>query len=525
MALPSLAFGIGLSGKPIDRAALNLRREEGAQRAKAKEADDKRKKLEPYQKLLMDVGGKAYLPFQRKLMQEKVAGAYEYLANNAENVDWSQLGGIMTDISQSAALYQNDYKTLKKAEVDPDNAYQAQAFKILSEIDNPEDIRSSFGNYAGLDNFGVNADNTVNFTKSPFTTVTDYTAGFVNKTGNKLFESITEGTLKDIYDRKVVTSVFKPEVYETVVQGIYKDPIQFRSSRNEYEAILRQQNQVPDFTTQEGVDKFNQELDQYIRETSKQTLDNYTKETLLNQGKGSTFNINIGGGDGAAVNTPFDTEVLVKVGGVDMGSDLKASFSFGDSGITIPPDSETFSTDGKRQKQLAKNIKYNKIGVANVLGGDFVVPETVVFVDNRNRRVEFKKGQRLEKGMIIPNALMEAAINNNVPVDAKMLAFGKDAGNKEVYTDATSIIQSQYSKAAANKQPAIVGIYDAQIDARDNIKQLQSKVKPKGNTPTPTPTPSGGKKQTQSTTPSGNTNSRIENNPSLQDLINKRKPQ
>jgi hypothetical protein len=50
MALPSLAFGIGLSGKPIDRAALNLRREEGAQRAKAKEADDKRKKLEPYQK-------------------------------------------------------------------------------------------------------------------------------------------------------------------------------------------------------------------------------------------------------------------------------------------------------------------------------------------------------------------------------------------------------------------------------------------------------------------------------------------
>ena len=101
--------------------------------------------------------------------------------------------------------------------------------------------------------------------------------------------------------------------------------------------------------------------------------------------------------------------------------------------------------------------------------------------------------------MIIPNALMEAAINNNVPVDAKMLAFGKDAGNKEVYTDATSIIQSQYSKAAANKQPAIVGIYDAQIEARDNIKQLQNNAKPKSNTPTPrnqtTPTPSGGKKQ------------------------------
>jgi hypothetical protein len=117
MALPSLAFGIGLSGKPIDRAALNLQREAGAQKAKAREVEDKRKQLEPYQKLLMDVGGKAYLPFQRKLMQEKVAGVYKYLADNAENVDWSQLGNIMTDISQSAAMYQDNYKTVSKRSV------------------------------------------------------------------------------------------------------------------------------------------------------------------------------------------------------------------------------------------------------------------------------------------------------------------------------------------------------------------------------------------------------------------------
>lgn len=496
MALPSLAFGIGLSGKPIDRAALNLRREEGAQRAKAKEADDKRKKLEPYQKLLMDVGGKAYLPFQRKLIQEKVASAYEYLANNAENVDWSQLGGIMTDISQSAALYQNDYKNVSKAQLDPKNSYQAPAFKILTELDNPEDINSALKNYAGMDNFGVNADNTVNFTPSPFTTVTDYTAGFVNKTGNKLFESITEGTLNDIYGGKVVTTVFTPEVYETVVQGIYKDPIQFRSSRNEYEAILRQQNQVPDLTTQKGVDQFNQGLDQYIRATSKQTLDNYTKDTLLKQGKDTIINNYMGDGDAKAVTEPFDTEILVTVNGVPMGSNSGASYATGDLGISIPADSETYSTNGKKLNKIPKGAKYNKTGVHNVLAEDFKIKNGVTLIDDNGKRVTFKTGDVFEKGMIIPNELMNIAVQNGAKVDSKALAFFVDSGNNIGYTDITSIVQSQYSKAAVNKQPAIASIYKAQIAARDKIKaakpnnqfNLNSNLRDKPSAP------SGGKK-------------------------------
>lgn len=498
MALPSLAFGIGLSGKPIDRAALNLQREAGAQKAKAREAEDKRKQLEPYQKMIMDIGTKSYLPFQRKIIQEKQASLWKYIADNAENVDYSQLGGMMTDLSQSAAMYQNDYKNVSKAQLDPKNSYQAPAFKILTELDNPEDINSALKNYAGMDNFGVNADNTVNFTPSPFTTVTDYSANFIKATGKSLFENLAAGTEEAIYGGKVVTNPLKPEVYETVVQGIYKDPIQFRSSRNEYEAILRQQNQVPDFTTQKGVDQFNQGLDQYIRETSKQTLDNYTKDTLLKEGKASNFNFNMGGdGDAAGVTNPIDTEVLVKVNGVDMGANSTASYATGDLGISIPADSETYSTSGKKLNKIPKGAKYNKTGVHNVLAEDFTIKNGVTLIDDNGKSVTFKTGDVFEKGTIIPDKLMNIAVQNGVKVDSKALAFFVDSGNNIGYTDITSIVQSQYSKAAANKQPAIVGIYDAQIQARDNIKQLQNNAKPKTTTPRKqtTPAPSGGKKQ------------------------------
>jgi hypothetical protein len=521
MALPSLAFGIGLSGKPIDRAALNLRREEGARKAKAAEVDDKRKKLEPYQKMIMDIGTKSYLPFQRKIIQEKQAGLWKYIADNAENVDYSQLGGMMTDLSQSAAMYQDNYKTVTKAQSDPKNAHQREVFDIFKTIEDAEGINNALSKFAGFSNAGVNTDNTVNFTPSPFTTVTDYTAKFVSNPKSNLFQSITDGTLKDIYDRKVVTSVFKPEVYETVVQGIYKDPNQFNSAQNEYFRILQQQNQVPDFTTQEGVDKFNQELDQYIRETSKQTLDNYTKETLLKQGGGGVNIRNIFPADKENPLQPIEGNVIVNYNGVPFSVKVAGGIGFGDRKVTFPTTDETvYAQDGTRPDNLGDEITTNFTGAAYTLDKDFVVPADFIVTNDRGQATTIKAGTRYSKGALVPLGYERDAMQVGASFSPKVVAFGKVSNSDEwIVQPANKDMQSRYlSASAANKKV----IEDAVKQQEELKKQMSGWKLPKKmieakppKTPSPTPPPA----------PSGNANSRIESNSSLQDLIKKRKTQ
>ena len=93
--LPSLALGLGLQGKPIDRAALNLRRAEGEERAALRAQQKAQKELDPYKKRILSVGDKAYLPVHKEMMSNKVAGFWKYLSENVDNVDYQQVGNMI----------------------------------------------------------------------------------------------------------------------------------------------------------------------------------------------------------------------------------------------------------------------------------------------------------------------------------------------------------------------------------------------------------------------------------------------
>jgi hypothetical protein len=270
--LPSLALGIGLQGKPIDRAALNLRRAEGEERAALRAQQKAQKELEPYKRRIFAVGDKAYLPVHKEMMSNKVASTWKYLSENADNLDYQQLGNMIFDIESLSGIAQKNYNDIAKLSSNPKYAHLKEDFEALRTISNPNDINSAFQNRAGFQaRIGDNGD-LVYSTYENMPTETFVTQIIKNK-GNDIWEEVDYGKTSTVGGQKFLTVRPTKSAVESAIQESYNNPSVVMTESNQLERELAKTGNLPDLSTDKGKSEFDQQLRARIESKARNAFD------------------------------------------------------------------------------------------------------------------------------------------------------------------------------------------------------------------------------------------------------------
>lgn len=480
MATPSLALGIGLQGKPIDRAAFNMQREIGAQKALQRKQEKELKELDPFKKQLVDLQSKAYLPAQKELLARETAKVYKYMADNIGNVDQWQLSQMVGELANRSGLYQRNYVEAEKLRNNPKYQHIQGDIEKIFTVSSPEEFNNSF---SGNPAFAPQLNELGGLVMQPFEAKSAQTTAqeFINIQKDNIFgppsvETI-DGIQKEVYRPKEGT-------FESVLNFTIKDPTTYRFEASNLFNQLAQSGNLPDLKTPKGQQQFDQMVKEKIANDIRSLTEFADYKNVPKKG-GTTFNIDLRQGE-EEIMQPTRADIPVNVAGLDLFVETAGGVAYGDQKMTLPFTSETFYTDGQQVETTGEEATYNLITSVMTLDKDFVVPETFVLVTKDGRKQEIRKGTRFPKGHLIPKGVAESLFQAGGRFSPKIVAVAQDGSENWFYTPADMAQQSRFSKASEKNKEVVVRATREQERLNKYYRDLTKKY---GNSGTPAPAP------------------------------------
>jgi hypothetical protein len=499
MAAPSLAIGIGLQGKPIDRATLQMQREIGAQKAVQRKQEQALKELEPFKKTLMDLNNQAYIPVQRELLARKTAGVMKYMTDNIGRIDNYQLSTMINDLASDAATYKSDFQSLSKLRNNDKFVHLQPELEAVFTESVPENFNEKFANNPAF-RPQLNQRGGLSYQVFEAKGADKFAQDFIKAEGENFFDvpriEVIDGQKYEIrsprqseFPRFVNAAMSDPSVYSFEASQLFRD--------------LTKAGNMPDVNSAEGKQQFDELLKQRIA-TKSQDYFNPDRYRPRPSGQGTTFNINTGETAEGRVLAPGQTTVRIND---DYSAPLFSFYSLGDKSITIPASNKTFKLGGGRIKRTDTAI-YNTIGVAYRVAAD--------------KTIKTPLGDRtIKEGTLVPQEELQRMVDNDIEIKPDVVAFFKSGGNNWGYDVATGALQSYFlgeSKEDKDRIEIINQELNNKVQELNAIKKSSSKKTSASPAQTPTKTPAPAKTNTPAPV-----NDRVKNNAALQRLIEENK--
>jgi hypothetical protein len=464
MAAPSLAIGIGLQGKPIDRATLQMQREIGAQKAVQRKQEQALKELEPFKKTLMDLNNQAYIPVQRELLARKTSTIYKYLVDNMGRIDNYQVATMINDLASDAATYKSDFQSLSKLRNNPKFSHLQPDVETVFTENIPEDFNDKFNNPSFQPKLGPRGNLVYQVFEAKG--ADKFAQDFIKAEGENFFDvpriEVIDGQKYEIrsprqseFPRFINAAMSDPSVYSFEASQLFRD--------------LTQAGNMPDVNSAEGKQQFDELLKQRIA-TKSQDYFNPDRYRPRGSGQGTTFNINMGETEEGRVLAPGQTTVRIND---DYSAPLFSFYSLGDKSITIPASNKTFKLGGGRIKRTDTAI-YNTIGVAYRVAAD--------------KTIKTPLGDRtIKEGTLVPQEELQRMVDNDIEIKPDAVAFFKSGSNNWGYDVATGALQSYFLGESKEDKERIEMINQ---ELNNKIQELNAIKKSSGKKPNPKPTPS-----------------------------------
>jgi len=465
--LPSLALGLGLQGKPIDRAALNLRRAEGEERAALRAQQKAQKDLDPYKKRVFAVGDKAYLPVHKEMMSDKVAGVWKYLSENADNVDYQQLGNMIYDIESLSQVAQKEYNQYVKNVNNKNNSLWADELNVLGTATDPNVINETLQNGFGLagqvtpeGNFAVQMRKAV--------PADMFAETIIKSEGDRLWQPVQEGETFTKGKSDYLQLTPRAGIVQEVTQSALTNPDVLATEGKLLLNELTSSGRSIDLKDEAQRAEFIRLRDERIAQKIRNKFDVTT--TQRQPGK-STFTFNMGGEtEEGKVLAPGTTTVRINE---EYSAPLYSFYSLSDKNITIPASDKTFKLGGGRLKRTNTST-YNTVGVA------YRVAKDKAF-DNPTGKITIKEGT------LVPEEELQRMLDNGFEIKPDAVAFFKDADNQWGYDVATGALQS-YFLGETKEDKARIEMINQELNKK--VQELNSMKKGKSTTKQTQPTQS-----------------------------------
>jgi hypothetical protein len=500
MAAPSLAIGIGLQGKPIDRATLQMQREIGAQKAVQRKQEQALKELEPFKKTLMDLNNQAYIPVQRELLARKTAGVMKYMTDNIGRIDNYQLSTMINDLASDAATYKSDFQSLSKLRNNDKFVHLQPELEAVFTESVPENFNEKFANNPAF-RPQLNQRGGLSYQVFEAKGADKFAQDFIKAEGENFFDvpriEVIDGQKYEIrsprqseFPRFVNAAMSDPSVYSFEASQLFRD--------------LTQAGNMPDVNSAEGKQQFDELLKQRIA-TKSQDYFNPDRYRPRPSGQGLTIINNMNPEKKGQITSLFDTDIPITYNGVPMTAPVLGSYNISDYDLTIPASSERTNIKGQKVK-VGKKATYNRTGISFVVAKP---KEVVVTQDeaelwnndrlrqgfevflNKSKSSPGKRVYEFPSGSVIPSGLEDIANQKGVSSQPKFLAWGLDADNNWFYDNAEGVYQSAYMKESDKDKGALSQIFEAQ---KARLKELggSSTAPAPAQTPTKTPAPAKG---------------------------------
>ena len=460
MELPSLAVGIGLQGKPIDRAQLNYLREKGAEDAKVKRAAAKDKELEGYRKKLFDTGAKAMNPIDRERLRTKSAEFFKTLSETEGDLDQAAISSSLFDIQEDANRANNTYLNTQKIKYNKANIAHQEGVSIIETANTPEEANSRFKMTPGSRYASVNENGVVNMPTYTYVATPKAVNEFIKGNLQSYLNPAFEGDVNKVAGKDFVTKVLKPGASEAAFAAIKNSPEMLNNAEWDYGQQLQRSGQMPDLSTPEGNAAFYAGVDDFIKGQIAINFDPRSMDVAI--GQPNVTNISIAG-DEAVKGTmaPFDTDVMVKLGKEYIPIRSEGAASFGDNLATIPFSSETRYADGKRVTSTGKPAKYNFVGSSYTLDKPLV-----------------SKYGTFPVGYVVPKGYEQEIANLGGKFSPKLLAWARDgATGNWFYTPSTAQNQSAFMGASKQNKEIITRVTESQEKLKEEMEQYYPKSK------------------------------------------------
>ena len=455
MALPSLALGIGLQGKPIDRAALNLRRQEGAEKAKVRAAEALRKKREPYRKMMMELGSKAYFPFQKEIIANKSADFYNMLENSEGEPNFGEISSTFSEIANLGASYQNDYKKYSGAAANPKYNHLNSAFNALNNLPDLEAVNKYFSQNAGVEG-EISEGGQINmgiYEQSPTET---FVNKYINLQGDNILEPITQAQIDDVGGAEYVTRVPRSGASEDAYKFAINDKSTFFTEANKLQNQLLDAGTMPDLSTEKG----NLEFQELVKGTIKEKVTQAFRFTdSKKNSSGQTININTGVTDEGGTMQPFEVKNMVQYGSKSYPVTSFYTNNLGDNIATIPISENTKYANGKAMKSGGTAV-YNQVGVSLVIAKPFTYTANGGSIE-------------IPSGYVVPDGYEEQLIKAGAIVEPRVLAWGLTKNNKWFYSDKTGVVQSIFMKESAEDKQIITVVNNGLEVEKERLKAFR----------------------------------------------------
>jgi hypothetical protein len=486
MELPSLAVGIGLQGKPIDRAQLNYLREKGAGEAKAKKAAAKDKELEGYRKKLFDTGAKAMNPIDRERLRTKSAEFFKTLSETEGDLDQAAISSSLFDIQEDANRANSTYLNTQKIKYNKANIAHQEGVSIIETATTPEEANSRFKMTPGSRYASVNENGVVNMPTYTYVATPKAVNEFIKGNLQSYLNPTFQGDVNKVAGKDFVTKVLKPGASEAAFAAIKNSPEMLNNAEWDYGQQLQRSGQMPDLSTPEGNAAFDAGVDDFIKGQIAINFDPRSMDVAI--GQPNVTNINVAGDEAEQrVMTPFDEDIKVTYFGKPLAVRASGGSAFGDMVVTTPTFNSSKYADGKSIKNTGKQATYNYTASSYVL----------------DEPLQTKYGE-IPAGFVIPKDYEQEIANLGGKFSPKLLAWAREPGTaKWFYTPYNASNQSQFMGASKQNKGVIDRVTEVQKQMRDEMKDYypKSKPTPKPPAPTPTPTPTGKPKNTGNPTP------------------------
>jgi hypothetical protein len=477
--LPSLALGIGLQGKPIDRAALNLRRAEGEERAALRAQQKAQKELEPYKRRIFAVGDKAYLPVHKEMMSNKVANTWKYLSENADNLDYQQLGNMIFDIESLSGIAQKEYNQYVKNVNNPNNSLWADELKVLGTATDPSVINDALGGGFGLSG-EIAEDGSFAVQMRKAVPADMFAETIIKSEGDRLWQEVGQGEI--VGKGKADYLQLRPRmgIVDEVTRDALANPDVTATEGKLLLNELSNSGRAVDLTNEAQRADFIKMRDERIAQKVRNKFDITSAER---QPKGSTFNFNMGETEQGKVLAPGRTSVRINE---QYSAPLYSFYSLGDKSITIPATDKTFSLGGGRLVR-SNTATYNTVGVT--------------YRTSKDKTFDTPQGKiTIKEGTLVPEEEIKRMLENGFEVKPDAVAFFKDADGQWGYDVATGALQS-YFLGETKEDKQRIEMINAELNKK--IEELNSIKKSvgsqKGSTQQSQP-------KSQSTQPKGESN-------------------
>ena len=454
--LPSLALGLGLQGKPIDRAALNLRRAEGEERAALRAQQKAQKELEPYKRRIFAAGDKAYLPVHKEMMSNKVAGVWKYLSENGENVNYQELGNMIYDIESLSQVAQKEYNQYTKNVNDKNNSLWSDEYLALGQLSDRDAINETLSQGFGLTG-QVNPDGTFAIQSRKAVPASDFAQGIIDAEGNNLWQPIGEGELVGKGKSDFIQLRPRAGSIENTTQMALANPDVVATERKLLFNEITNAGGSIDFKDEKQVAEFNRRVNERIATNVRNAFD-ITK--AIKEGKGG---INIFTGnretEKGGILEGVDTDIAFSVGSgkneQKLVSNVYSSVNFGKNEVELAPSSDTRYVDGTPYER-ADNVTFGQVGISYVTA----------------KPLEFEFGGRkftLPSGVVVPKKYEQTLVDMGADIEAKVVAYGVDDDGKVLYREASPVFQSKFFTTSDKKGEYVKSV-------RERAQEMQKVV-------------------------------------------------